>query len=496
MSVQVLTSLQSQNRLSIRLSQRKVESAHATSLITDALAAYIPWDIVPAVIYYADTPTLKALSLVSRDFLFETAPYLCSLFVLKIAPGHPFPHSHVLSASEVIRTHTRARYITSLSTVVQDGPPLVGVSTHSSIDLAYSQPGSVAPLSRTSPPHSIFETLSSFFTSLTYLSSLHTLEFNISSHSHRYAFAISLTNHCASLPPSIRTLRILSFGPISPSFGESFWAKVGPRLITLDLRCPEGPMCVFPGFSFISRDNLRSLVELRVADTTFLRSFTMPKTLKTLSVGPMKGQCDLDWLRDAIVKGAKDCSIENLRLEWKHFDVEPLYACFKDISRDIYMSSKRICTSISAISLTHTDFASSDSLSRCLSHLLASFPSLDTFEWCHPNVSCQPLSIPINPPLPASTIEEVSNGYRVRIRESIRDRAHEVACEVDSQVSQCTLERRRAVLSGEASSSYTAPFSCLSRLALRSAEEYVELVRNEVSGEWIGCVALGSIHSI
>lgn len=274
-------------------------------------------------------------------------------------------------------------------------------------------------------------------------------------------------------------------------------------------------MCgVLPGFSFVAKDAFRSLEKLVMTDVTFLRSFTIPKTMKTLEVLGMKGQYDLDVLRDAIVRsGGKDCHIEKLCLEWKLLDVEPLYACVRDITSATTMSSEcgtsaggetRPFDTISTISLIHPNFTSSESLSQCLSHLLTSLPSLETFEWIlSSGVSYPSLSTPMNPssnpfdptsldgsaliPTSATKCEaELSKDYReVELRDILLGRAFEISCEIDALVLRYMSERQRNVFGGEGKFLSDA-FSRLDTLKLcfKDNEESVELMRNVACQEW------------
>lgn len=226
----------------------------------------------------------------------------------------------------------------------------------------------------------------------------------------------------------------------------------------------------------------------------------------------MKGQYDLDVLKDAILKsGTNDFRIEKLCLEWKLLDVEPLYAWLRDITSATTPLSEcgtrsrgttRPLDAISTISLTHPDFTSSKSLSKCLSYLLTSLPSLQTFEWVlsseasHPSLSTlmNPSSSSLNPisldgyaPISASAGElDAELSYRkVELREILLGRAFEMSCEVDALVLRHESERQRHVFRGEGRSLIGA-FSRLDtlRLRLKDNKDSVELTRNVVSREW------------
>ena len=42
----------------------------------------LPWDVIAHIIEFANLPTLKGISLVSRDFLMDSAPTLCRRFTI------------------------------------------------------------------------------------------------------------------------------------------------------------------------------------------------------------------------------------------------------------------------------------------------------------------------------------------------------------------------------------------------------------------------------
>lgn len=236
----------------------------------------VPWDVIATIIKQTDSKTLKALSLVSRDFHTESAPILCRVFSVCVLPNSDSSAANDVAIARVhdltttLRTHSRLHYI-----------------RHVRLHLCASLGGHDDTNAKLY--------LAKLFGAFRRIKNIEVLELHILFHQHIVARCLNEI----PLARGLKRIEIWSFGPIVASIKAEFWDRQREQLTSLTLLTPAPALEADTDIS--SKLCFPALERLHIYGSRLIRCFQLPlaKTLRSLAIDQIRLQ-DVEAFQAAI----------------------------------------------------------------------------------------------------------------------------------------------------------------------------------------------------